>query len=124
MKKHSGMRPLDILILLQIALYRDENWLAKNLSNKLKISASEVSESLNRSSIAGLLSSDKKKLMKESLLEFLEYGLKYVFPQKPGPLMRGIPTAHSAPPLNRILQAEEAFIWPYANGHIDRKSVV
>jgi hypothetical protein len=123
MKKHSGMRPLDILILLQIALYKNENWLAKNLSNKLKISASEVSESLNRSAIAGLLSSDKKILMKEALIEFLEFGLKYVFPQRPGALERGIPTAHSAAPLNRILQAEEPFVWPYAKGQMRGQSV-
>lgn len=115
MKKHSGMRPQDIVILLKIALKR-ENWLAKDLSNSLKISASEVSESLNRSVIAGFLSVDKKILMKKALIEFLEYGFKYVFPQKPGAIVRGIPTAHSAPPLNQLLQADEIYVWAYAKG--------
>ena len=67
------MRPLDIVILLQMALYNRENWLLKDIANKLKISASEVSESLNRSAIAGLLSADKKTLMKDALIEFLEF---------------------------------------------------
>lgn len=123
MKKHSGMRPLDIVILLQIALYKDDSWLAKDLANKLKISASEVSESLNRSAIAGLLSADKKILMKSSLTEFLEFGLKYVFPQNPGALVRGIPTAHSAPPLKKLLHSDEIFVWPFANGDVRGQAI-
>jgi hypothetical protein len=123
MKKHSGMRPLDILVLIQIILYRSEDWLSKELSNKLKISASEISESLNRSSIAGLLSADKKKVMKKALLEFLEFGLKYTFPQRPGPLVRGIPTAHSAPPLNQLLQFDELYVWPYNDGTVRGQSI-
>ncbi len=123
MKKHNGMRPLDILILVQIALFRNKHWLAKELSNKLKISASEVSESLNRSAIGGLLSSDKRNIMRKALLEFLEFGLKYTFPQRPGPLVRGIPTAHSAPPLKGSLNAEESFVWPYHEGILRGQSI-
>ncbi len=115
MKKHNGMRPQDIVVLLKIALIK-ENWLAKDLSKNLKISASEISESLNRSAIAGLLSTDKKILMKKAFLEFLEYGLKFVFPQKTGAISRGIPTAHSAPPLNHLLTANEIFVWTYPKG--------
>jgi hypothetical protein len=123
MKKHSGMRPLDTLVLVQIALYGNNDWLAKDLSNKLKISASEVSESLNRSAIAGLLSADKKMVMSKALLEFLEFGLKYAFPQRPGPLVRGIPTAHSAPPLNQLLQVDDPFVWPYRDGTLRGQSI-
>ena len=116
MKKHSGMRPLDIVVLLKVALYKDEKWIAKDLAANLKISASEISESLNRSVIAGLLGSDKKTLMRKSLIEFLEFGLKYVFPQKPGALVRGVPTALSAPPINKLIQTDEIFVWPYSKG--------
>jgi hypothetical protein len=123
MKKHSGMRPLDTLVLVQIALYGNNDWLAKDLSNKLKISASEVSESLNRSAIAGLLSADKKMVMSKALLEFLEFGLKYAFPQRPGPLVRGIPTAHSAPPLNQLLHVDDPFVWPYRDGTLRGQSI-
>lgn len=116
MKKHNGMRPLDIVILLKISMYKEENWLAKNLSNNLKISAGEISESLNRSVIAGLLGADKRTLMRKTLIEFLEFGLKLVFPQKPGALVRGIPTSLSAPPLNKLLNTDEIFVWPYSKG--------
>ena len=122
MKKHSGMRPQDVVILLKIASI-NEVWLAKDLSVNLKISASEISESLNRSAIAGLISMDKKILMKEALLEFIEFGLKYVFPQKPGALTRGIPTANSAEPLRQLLHSDEIFVWPYSKGDLRGQSI-
>jgi len=123
MKKHSGMRPLDIVILLQISLFNDDNWFLKDIANKLKISASEVSESLNRSAIAGLLSADKKTLMKDALFEFLEFGMKYVFPQKPGALVRGISTAHSASPLKELLHSDEIYVWSFAAGNMRGQAI-
>jgi hypothetical protein len=115
-KKHSGMRPHDIAILLKIASKGKEKWFMKDLANELQISASEISESLNRSVIGGLISSDKKTLKKLALLDFLKSGLKYVFPQQPGALCRGLGTAVSAPPLKNEFLSEENFVWPYAKG--------
>jgi len=55
--------------------------------------------------------------MKSALLEFLVHGLKYVFPVSPGAMTSGIPTAHSAPPLNkRIVSSEDVYVWPCAEG--------
>lgn len=118
MKKHNGMRPQDLVVLLKIIAIGDENWMMKDLAYELGISNSEVSESLNRSVFAGLIASDKKRVMKSSLLEFIEFGLKYVYPQKPGPMVRGIETAHSAPPLSDIIQSNEVYVWPYAQGNL------
>jgi hypothetical protein len=84
MKKHSGMRPHDIVVLIKIVAKGDNQWMMKDLSNELGISSSEVSESLNRSVIARLITPDKKRLMKLALLDFLEHGLCYVYPQSPG----------------------------------------
>lgn len=111
------MRPHDIVILLKIAAKGSQNWLMKDLAIELGISASEVSESINRSVQAGLLAKDKKRLMRSALLEFLQYGLTYVFPQQPGALARGIPTAHSAPPLNKFIESNELYVWPSAKGN-------
>jgi len=115
MKVHNGMRPQDIVILLKIAV-SPQDWLAKDLSYALKISQSEISESMNRSAQAGLLSADKRILMKSSLLEFLIYGVKYVFPQQPGTLVRGLPTAHSAQPLKGLVNASDVYVWQYIEG--------
>jgi len=123
MKKHSGMRPHDIVILLKIAAKGGSNWLMKDLAGELNISASEVTESLNRSFEAGLLSGNKRVLMKGALLDFLKYGLAYVYPQHPGAMARGIPTAHSAPPLNKAIQSSENYVWPYAEGKVRGQSI-
>jgi predicted transcriptional regulator len=123
MKKHSGMRPHDIAILLKIASKGKKSWYMKDLAYELKISASEISESINRSVLAGLISSDKKTLNKLALLDFLKSGLKYVYPQQPGAMVRGIGTAHSAPPLNNQIMSEEQYVWPFAKGNIRGQAI-
>jgi predicted transcriptional regulator len=123
MKKHSGMRPHDIAILLKIASKGQEPWYMKDLAYELGISASEISESINRSVIAGLISYDKKSLRKLSLLDFLKSGLRYVYPQQPGAMVRGVETAHSAPPLNNQIMSEEPYVWPSAKGRIRGQAI-
>ena len=123
MKKHSGMRPHDIAILLKIASKGEASWYMKDLASELEISASEVSESINRSVIAGLIGSDKKSLNRLALLDFLSSGLRYVYPQHPGALVRGMPTAVSAPPLSKEIMSEEQFVWPYAHGNIRGQAI-
>lgn len=110
------MRSQDIVVLLKIASMKKEQWYLKDMAYTLGISQSEVSESLNRSKIAGLITEDKKRLMKNNLLDFLEHGLRYVFPGEPGAIQRGMPTAHSAPPLNSAILSEETYVWPWAEG--------
>lgn len=123
MKKHNGMRPQDVVILLKIAAKGKTSWMMKDLSNELEISASEISESLNRSMLANLIGNDKKTLMKAALLDFLEHGFKYVYPQKPGALVRGMATSHSAEPLKKTLQSEEHYVWPFAQGNLRGQSI-
>ena len=123
MKKHNGMRPHDVAILLKIASKRDEHWYMKDLAYELGISASETSESISRSVYAGLLGSDKKTLNKLSLLEFLASGLRYVFPQQPGAMVRGIATAHSASPLNHEIVSDEQFVWSFGKGNVRGQAI-
>ncbi len=112
------MRPQDIAILLKIVANDDLNWKLIELSTSLYISVSEISESLNRSQIASLLDSSKKKVNRQSLFEFLEHGICYVFPQKPGALVRGLPTAHSHQLMKDHFKGEEIYVWPDKNGNL------
>lgn len=116
MKKHNGMRPQDIVILLGIITMEQKPWMMKDIAQKIGISASEVSESLYRSDKAGLFDKLTSKVNRHALIEFLKYGLRYVFPQEPGAVVRGIPTAFSAPPLNKLILSSEKLVWPYAKG--------
>jgi predicted transcriptional regulator len=123
MKEHKGMRPHDIAILLKIASKGKREWFMKDIAFELGISSSEVSESINRSSIAGLISNNKRTLNKLALLDFLSCGLQYVYPQRPGAIVRGIGTAHSAAPLNEFIESSEHFVWPYAEGNLRGQAI-
>lgn len=123
MKQHKGIRPHDIVILLKINAKQKEKWFAKDLATELYISQSEVSESLQRSSISGLLSQDKKRVMKSRFLEFLEFGLPVVFPQVPGAIVRGMPTAHSGPTLRKEFMADEIYVWPDSEGKVRGQTI-
>lgn len=118
MKKHNGMKSQDIAVLLYIAQYCEGKYRVSDLANALKISQSEVSEALNRCRIARLLDADEKIVYRNNLYEFIIYGLKYVFPVEPGTIVRGIATAHSAPPLNKkIVAGAESYVWSYSDGN-------
>jgi DNA-binding transcriptional MocR family regulator len=123
-QKQQVMSPIDLVILLKIVSYGDEQWFQKEMANSLGISQSEISKSLNRSKYAGLLDSKGKQVMKLALMEFLQYGVRYVFPQMPGPIVRGVCTAHSASPLNEQIQSEEHYVWPYGKGTVRGQSII
>jgi hypothetical protein len=123
MKRHVGMRPQDIAILLKIVVLGESKWFGKDLSLALHISASEVSESLQRSHFAGLIDSTKQIVRRQALLDFLVHGLRYVFPVHPGALVRGVPTAFSATPLAALIQSKEAVVWPHPAGNLRGQSV-
>jgi len=118
MKKHNGMRPQDVLVLLKILSLDGKPFYLKDVGQQLHISPSEITESVNRSVIAGLLADDKKTVMRKALYEFLVHGLAYVFPQKPGAIVPGMPTAHSAAPLNEFFKSDELYVWPDSKGEV------
>lgn len=110
------MRPLDVAVLLKIILYSDSDWKQQQLSIDLCLSQSEVSKSIARSKYAGLIDETGRHVRKLALMDFLEKGLAYVFPQHPGALVRGVPTSHSALPLSELIHSEEDYVWPSAMG--------
>lgn len=111
------MRPQDIVILLKIIAKGDQDWLNKELAAELFISPAEISDSLNRSEMGGLISSgEKKKVYKQSLLEFIQYGLHHIFPAVPGGMVNGIYTAHSHPFMKEFFQSDWQYVWPDFKG--------
>jgi hypothetical protein len=123
MKIHNGMRPQDIVVLLKILTVPDPGWQYRDLASSLHLSVSEISESLHRSHIAGLVDESKHKVHRQSLMEFIRYGLHYVFPQLPGTMVTGIPTAHSYPYYSNQFKSEISYAWPDENGDIRGLSI-
>jgi len=129
------MKGQDIIILLKLALLqhpgaaeprsanvRADSFSVRGLESALGISKSEVSASIRRSADAGLLVKDRRSGIPNAntraLLKFIVHGLKYVFPVKPGPLVRGMPTAAAAPALKQALKSADQpiHVWPDAEG--------
>ena len=112
------MRPQDVVILLKILTIDTPDWQYRDLAESLTISISEISESLNRSHLAGLIDVSRKKVFCQSLMEFIQYGLHYVFPQIAGTMVTGIGTAHSHSFYKKKIISEINFVWPDEDGDI------
>jgi DNA-binding Lrp family transcriptional regulator len=112
-----SLKPQDIILALKLVAHKDAPQKVLELAYELGISQSQVSYGLERLKRSGLLSEDRK-VMKRALLEFLIYGLKYVYPAKPGPLVRGMLTAHSAKPLAGKIVSDEPYVWPTNDGDV------
>ena len=117
------MRPQDIVILLKMLTIEISSWQYRDLASSLSISISEVSESLNRSHSAGLVDESRRKVYRLNLMEFIEHGLHYVFPQQPGRMVTGIPTAHSHPFYQNQFVSEIQYAWEDENGTIRGLSI-
>ncbi len=117
------MRPQDIVILLKILCYGSKTWDSSDLANDLFLSTDEVSSSLERNAISGLIDYEKKKVRTQGLLEFLLYGIKYVFPERPGGISRGIPTGHSHPFMQNQIVSDQPYVWPDAESDVIGLSV-
>lgn len=127
MISHKGMRPQDVVVLLKLVSlsnllvnnHREEyirQTAQTHLAVTLGLSQSEISSSLQRSRIVSLVAEDKREVYQQNFLDFLFFGLRYVFPAEPGPILVGMPTAHSAEPLRSLIVSQEPYVWPDHKG--------
>lgn len=125
-KKQPHIKPQDVLLLLKLLAHPKKDVRILDLAHELRISSSEVSHGLSRLQESQLVSSDKRSPLKENALEFLMHGMKYIFPAKLDSIKRGIPTAHSAPPLSQKIRAskDDCYIWPYADGELRGQTLI
>jgi len=119
------LKPQDIVALLKVYTWRSRDWTYSSLASSLGMSASEVHAALNRCEVSRLYDGENRRVLKHALLEFLIYGLKYVFPGQPGSLSRGLPTAHSAEPLKSLLVVDpsDAYVWPDPTGEVRGQAI-
>lgn len=114
---HSDMKEQDIVVLLKKLTSKGRSLSVRKLAEEIGMSASSVSESLERSRKAQLVDKDKKRVNTLALQEFMVHGLSYVFPVEPGRIIRGVPTYVSASPLKeQVSNSAEQYVWRYAKG--------
>jgi len=111
------MSPQDVVVLVKLSLSTSPVSQVA-LARDLVLSQSEISKSMARSRYAGLLFGKENQVMRQGLMDFIQYGVRYAFPQQPGPVVRGVPTAHSAQPLAEFIQSDEPYVWPSAYGEV------
>lgn len=114
------MKPQDILVYLKLLLWKRGRWTIASLAESIGLSASETHAALQRGKKNKFFDPLTERPNKAALEEFLIHGLKYVFPVEPGPQVKGIPTAHSAPPLSEkiVSQPGDAFVWGSPKGRV------
>ncbi len=122
--QNQQLKPQDVLLLLKIVSDNKSTWNQKPIADALGMSQSEVSEAVARCKYSGLLAPNGKTVMKLALMEFIQFGLRYVFPQQPGAVVRGVPTSHSASPLKEQIQSTEDYVWPYGKGTVRGHSII
>ena len=111
MRHINGMRPQDIAVLFKILLLGETAWQGKELAKALFLSPAEISFSLKRCQYSRLLDMPGRVVARRTFTEFLLYGLPVAFPTHPGAFVRGLPTAHSAPPLQQQIAGGQLYVW-------------
>jgi hypothetical protein len=104
-----------VLVAVKLALGARPTY--PQLADALQMSLSEVHGAVKRATAAGLVGPDRRA-NRVALLDFLLQGVKHAFVPKRGPLTRGMPTAHGAPPLDQLvgIGAEPPPVWPDPEG--------
>lgn len=119
-----NMKSQDIVILLKLLRIERTEWRFASLAQAVQMSSSTVFAALNRAAVVGLYHKNSKTVHRAALLEFLIYGLKYVFPAELGKVTKGIPTAHSAAPLTQYIVSEsDIYVWQSAYGTVRGQSI-
>lgn len=113
------LKPQDIVICLKVQVLCGQNWIYEDLAKELSMSQSEVHDALKRAREAGVYSKESRSILTEPFLKMLR-GLRYFFYVQPGRLVRGIPTAHSGPPLKDKFESNEddVYVWPDPEGEV------
>ena len=117
-----SLKPQDVCILLKITALQRAPWSYSQLAFELGMSASEVHAGVKRAIEASLMRLDDGWGYPDptALEEFLVHGVKYAFAPVRGRLLVGLPTAHAAPPLDRLVAPDDEPppVWPDPQGPV------
>lgn len=109
------LRSQDVLVALKLAVAGGFTSYAE-LAAELSMSSSQVHAAMQRAAEAGLVDLEARTANRSALSEFLIHGAKYTFSTRRGPVVRGLPTAHSAAPLKDLVTSTESLVWPDPEG--------
>ena len=116
------LKPQDVLVVLKLVVTGEKPWSYNRLAVDLGMSPAEVHAAAKRLEAARLVGKKDGRPVPDlqNLVEFLSFGLRYVFVPERGGMTRGVPTLHAAPPLQDVVPApdEPVPVWPDPQGDV------
>jgi hypothetical protein len=111
------LKSQDVVLVLSVVAWGNTEWSYASLAEHLGLSVSQVHSSVRRIIQLGLMDAQRKP-NRRALLEFLVHGLKYVIACERNGITRGLPTAHAASPLKKLIASGETTppVWPDPDG--------
>ncbi len=111
------MKPLDFYVLLGLlAIPPGVDWTQAELATRLHVDPSSLTRSLQRLERASLWDKKRRRVDSAGAEGLLVHGVRFLLPVELGPPSRGVPTAHSAPPLSDQILSNVAYVWPDDRG--------
>ena len=111
------LQAVDIYTLVGLLSFvSTKEWTQVALADYLLLSTPTLTRSLTRLEMAALWRREERSVAITAAEGVLLHGVRYFVPAVLGTLARGVPTAHSAPPLADHLGAEGAPVWPNGRG--------
>lgn len=117
------LKSQDVVVAVALAAYPRRDWGFAELGTATGLSQSATFRAVQRLRQARLVVRDGFHVFADRLLKFLEHGVPYAFAVAPGPMTRGVVTAHSASPLDEHIRAERAVVWPHPEGTVRGESL-
>ncbi len=105
------------MVAIKLALDPAE-WTYPQLAKAVGLSVSEAHAAIRRGIAAKLINPETLRPIRRNLIEFLRHGIQYAFVPKRSGVVRGVRTAHAAPPLRDSIAGGDDLppVWPYAEG--------
>jgi len=115
----------DVLLAVRLLNYNSK-WTYESLGASIGMSASQCHSAFGRLICSALVDAHQKVPIKSNVLELLQHGVKYLFPAEPGLVVKGVPTAHSAPIWKDRLIAPPTmkFVWEHPRGRAKGSKIV
>lgn len=119
----SALKPQDVLIALKY-VSQPQPWKQRDLATAIGMAASEVNHGIRRLIASRLFNEREQRVIRPKLLEFITFGLPYVFPAQLELPSVGVPTAFSARPLADLLVGgDDVAIWESDKGNVRGRRV-
>jgi hypothetical protein len=115
-----ALKPHDLFVLFALLTRGDQSVSYPELAAQTGLAPSAAHGAVKRAVASGLAASRDRRpaVLKPQLREFVLHGARYAFPAAHGKLVRGMPTAYAAPPLDKVIasSADPIPVWPDKNG--------